>query len=495
MKSISFLRNTWKKWEQKTLDGPDSPQISNPQEPQKPPYSRSTTISGRSLTVTVKHLPVEVTSALQIEGSWQTSDSYQPPSPIYDQFTRRDDHILSHKDNRRSDLDASYLSREHLPEQSPRPSTSKMASFPPCKLSTHSTRPPHVSLSINSTPWPVVPEKRKDGIPDHHTSTHTRNVAPPSSPCTPSLPSFQLLPPIDLNYGPGSKLGDKLSKGKACKCDLSSRSGHHSQCPRYTFADAQRSMAHSRSTNALRKSPKTVHAVLDLSHDAKSRSLYYSTGSTPHLPYRERAQSSTRSEDDSYSAGSSEAEHFPLSLFPLPPPLIVRKKVPAPLVLRNVTPTSASAHSSRDSTPVGTPTTPRFSALNSPSQSSVNSPSKKFYTGRPSTNFSPPPFSPPNSPLPKPPISQEAVRRSPQQTIHPLRTVQSNANLRGALPFPATHRLTSSEPISDQSSVPIRRPPKPRPAERPKNIQTYMETTDQSINTNVEAHVQWGYAF
>ncbi|KAH9482807.1 hypothetical protein JR316_0004907 [Psilocybe cubensis] len=496
MKSISFLRNTWKKREQKTpLDGSDNTPPSSPRDSRKQQFSKSTTTSSRSLTVTLRQLPVEDTSALQVGGSWQISNNYQPPSPIYDQFTQSD-LTLRHKESVQSGLDKSYCSRTMLSEQSNKPCN--MSSLPPRKFSTtHSTQQQYVTLPTKTTHCPVIPERQKDGITEQHSPTHTRNVSPPS-PRTPSLPSFQLLPPIDLNYGPGSKFGDSLAGGKNCKCDPTPRSRHDAQCPRHTFAEAQNNMTPVRSTTVSQRSPKTVDAILDLSHDSKPRSLYHSTGSTPHLPYRDRAVSSSRSEDSSYSAGSSEAEHFPLSLFPLPPPLIVRKRVPAPLVLRNVTPPSASAHSSRDSTPVGTPTTPRFSTLNSPSQSSVASPSKKFYTGRPSTNFSPPPFSPPNSPLPKPPVAQDVARRSPEQTIHPLRTVQSNANLRGALPFPAKHRLTSSEPISDQASVPIRRPPKPRPAERPKNIQTYMDTKDQSISTvnpNVETQVQWGYAF
>lgn len=468
MKSVSFFRNTWKKWEQKTSDGRDTSQVTRPPESQKLSHSRS---PGRSLTVTVKHLPSEVSSALHVEGTWQPSESYQPPSPIYDQFTlQRTEHALPHRDGDQFVPDVSYFDHEPILHQTPK---NPQVEFPPQKPLTYAPNLPHMPSSTINSPFPVVREKRVDSTMNRDPPTHSRNPSRPTGQTTPTLPSFQLLPPIDLNYGPTSKsVVQNSSEAKDCKCGPLPLPRHHSQCPKYVSTHASGSLSPSRSTNSLRNSPKSVNAVLDLCHDANPRSLYLSAGSTPHLPCRERTQSSARSEHSSYSVGSSEAEHFPLSLFPLPPPLIVRKKVPAPLVLRSMTP--ASAQSSRDSTPVGTPTTPRFPLIHSPTQPSVTSPTKKFYTGRPSASFSPPPFSPPNSPLPKPPKVQEPGRRPSDQYVRPLRTSQSSINFRNVLPFPATHRLTSSEPISDQSSLPIRRPVKPRAIERPKNIQTYL---------------------
>lgn len=118
-----------------------------------------------------------------------------------------------------------------------------------------------------------------------------------------------------------------------------------------------------------------------------------------------------------------------------------------------------------------------------PSPSQSTSPSAKKYTLRSSASFSPPPSSPPNSPLPRvppyfprnsgarhcseshpaPPQSAPAVAHA-----HALRQAQSTVDLRDPLPFPATHRLTSSEPLPDQaprspSQRSLRSPAKPRP--------------------------------
>ncbi|KDR83866.1 hypothetical protein GALMADRAFT_682077 [Galerina marginata CBS 339.88] len=483
MKSVSFLRNTWKKWESKTSDNRDTQQISSPQEPQKAPYSQSTTVTGRSLNARVKHLPVDTSTIFQIEGSWQPYEQHQPSSPMYSQFTQnRSDRTLVHRESGRFDLNATYRARGGPSHDSFKsPSSSSLSLQAPPKT------PPKIPSS--SAPWLATREKGEARAADLYSPTHDRHSprSPPSSPRSPSLPSFKLLPPIDLNYGPGSKI-DNLLEGISCKCVPPTHSRDSSRCPRNTVSEAQDSMTPPRITDTLQLSSKTVHAVLDPSNNGKPRRFYRNAGSsTPHLPYKDRVGPSIKSDLSTCSVDSSETGPFPLSLFPVPPPLIVRKKIPAPLILQPRLP--SSAQSSRDSTPVGTPTTPRFQHPSSPPQSSTASPTKKFYLSRSSTSFSPPPFSPPNSPLPKPPIALDGCPKSSDRAVGTLRNTQSNANLRDSLPFSARHRLTSSEPISDQTSLPIKRPTKPRRAERPKNIQAYMNMEELTSEG-----VQWGYA-
>lgn len=205
------------------------------------------------------------------------------------------------------------------------------------------------------------------------------------------------------------------------------------------------------SSDEVQHPKEPFHAALDLLVDAKPPTLYHRTRSMPYLPYEGELTKSIQ-------APSVSEGNFPLSLFPTPPPFITRKRIPPPLVLRNNSPPT-SPQSSRDSTPVGTPTTPRFTSPRSPSQSSLGS-SKRLHSGRRVTLISPPPFSPPNSPLPSPPVYYEDNGRP----LHrPMRTAYSSSNLKDALPFTAAHRLTFSESISDQSSLPIKKSRKPRP--------------------------------
>ena len=219
---------------------------------------------------------------------------------------------------------------------------------------------------------------------------------------------------------------------------------------------------HARSTDTISSSSastevqysqKMFPAVLDLV-DAKPRSR---TRSMPYLPREDEIRYTQARSARSVDASEG---NFPLSLFPTPPAFIARKRIPPPLVLRNSPPTSSQ--SSRDSTPletpVETPATPRLLSPRSPSQSNF---CKRLHLGRRVTSISPPPSSPPNSPLPSPPVHYEDNGRP--LASRPLRTSYSISNPKDALPFSATHRLTFSEPISDQSSLPIKILRKPRP--------------------------------
>lgn len=214
----------------------------------------------------------------------------------------------------------------------------------------------------------------------------------------------------------------------------------------------------STSSDEIQHPQKKFDAVLDLWVDAKPRTLYHRTRSMPYLPYESDTNSTQAS---SVSLVRASEGNFPLSLFPTPPVLMAGKRIPPPLVLRNSPPTSLQ--SSCDSTPVGTPTTPRFSTRNSPSQSNFGS-CKRLYSSRRITSISPPPFSPPNSPLPSPPVCHENNGRPLEYAGRPrLRTAYSSSNLKDGtvLPLSTTHRLTFSESI--HSSFPIKKSRNPRP--------------------------------
>jgi hypothetical protein len=460
MRSVGFLRNPWKKREQKISDSRDNAE--NSRQTTQKTKNHSTNVSaaaGHNLAIKVECLPLDVSTASPVEGSW----SYQHPSPIQGGSPqKRSDRTLIRRDSSRLGLDATYRAHGAMVSGGQKQSR---ASNPPIQQA--STK----AFSTEHLVRPRLPASRNAKevlVFSTEYPTLLRQSSSPFSPQSPRLPSFPLLPPIDLDYGPGSKF-DKLAEIKGCQCPQPPKSTNHDYCPKFKFSEAQKLTSPTTFSGNLRATHKTVHAVLDLSADVKPRTLYRTTGSTPHLPYHEQVLSPTRPERFGCSGESSDAESFPLSLFPLPPPLLVRKKIPAPLVLRSGLPSSAV--SSRDSTPIGTPTTPRFQSLNSPSQSSIASP-KKFHLGRTSAIFSPPPTSPPNSPLPDLPPSRNL---STDKLAPTLRITQSNANLRGALPYPATHRLTSSEPISDHSSLPIKSPMKPRPDPvRVQDSHTYM---------------------
>lgn len=462
MRSVGFLRNPWKKREQKISDSRDDAENSRRTTQKTTNHSKTVSAApGHNLAIKVECLPLDVSTAFPVEGSW----SHRHPSPIQDGSPqKRSGRTLIRRDSSRLGLDATYRAHGAMVSGGQKQfwtsdSSTQQASTKSFS-NNHLVRPPLPAsrnakeVSEFSTNYPTLP----------------RQSSSPFSPQSPRLPSFPLLPPIDLDYGSGSKF-DKLLEIKGCQCPQSPKSTHYNYCPKFNSSETQKTTSATTFLGNLHATHKTVHAVLDLSADAKPRTLYRGTGSTPHLPYHEQVVFPARPEGSGCSGESSDAESFPLSLFPLPPPLLVRKKIPAPLVLRSRLPSSAV--SSRDSTPIGTPTTPRFHSLNSPSQSSIASP-KKFYLGRTSAIFSPPPTSPPNSPLPDLPPSRTV---STEKLAPTLRITHSNANLRGALPYPATqrHRLTSSEPISDHSSLPIKRPMKPRPDPvRVQDSHTYM---------------------
>lgn len=267
---------------------------------------------------------------------------------------------------------------------------------------------------------------------------HLQKLVPPCTDVEKSLPYqkyFPMLQPLDVSddQSPGSTLPYNSAYRASSTDNISCTSFDEIQHPQKKF-----------------------DAVLDLLVDAKPRTLYHRTRSMPYLHYESDTNPTQAS---SVSLVDANEGNFPLSLFPTPPVLMARKRIPPPLVLRNSPPTSIQ--SSCDSTPVGTPTTPRFLIRNSPSQSNFGS-CKRLHASRRLTSISPPPFSPPNSPLPSPPVCHENNGRPLEYAGQPrLRTAYSSSNLKDTLPLSATHRLTFSESI--YSSLPIKKPRNPRP--------------------------------
>ncbi|KAF5333255.1 hypothetical protein D9611_002182 [Ephemerocybe angulata] len=191
------------------------------------------------------------------------------------------------------------------------------------------------------------------------------------------------------------------------------------------------------------------------------------------------------------------------SFFPIPPPLIIRKKRPQPLVLNPqkgplpFPPSPSPGYSSADSTPVATP-----QSTKSHFTTNASSPLKPPL-GRKASIIPPPIHSPPTSPLPSPP----SVPSPPRQSTHsfrapqPLKSSRSAINLRtsGVPPSTATHRMTSSDPISevagqptkDRTSSPLKLDSSNRNAIRNSPRRTDRRDT---VAAPQDASVQWGYA-
>ena len=204
-------------------------------------------------------------------------------------------------------------------------------------------------------------------------------------------------------------------------------------------------------------SGRTVDAILDLSSCSKPRSLYAATGSTPYLPFVEACSSDSELHLGDCARSHADFDSFPLALFPTPPPLVGRRKkrVPKPLILHpssvphctSIPFSPSPGGSSFDSTPLATPASPQ--SLLPPLSPSSSSPillGKRTYAR---STILPPQYAPPDSPLPMPPTSP---RRGPA-TINSNRTLRiarsSDILRQPTLPFPASHRLSSSEPISE----------------------------------------------
>ncbi|KAJ3545327.1 hypothetical protein NMY22_g2485 [Coprinellus aureogranulatus] len=192
--------------------------------------------------------------------------------------------------------------------------------------------------------------------------------------------------------------------------------------------------------------------------DPRTRRGLATTRSTPHL--RPNAEYLPSNEPLPPLPIPSPSDPNFVSYFPSPPPLIIRKKRPQPLVLNPQaralpTPHATSPNaSSTDSTPVATP---QSSTLQFPT-----SPTPPAKISRKSSVIPPLIHSPPTSPLPSPPAHTSSTPMSPppRRTVHSfhssasqLKPSRSAINLRTekAPPSVPTHRMTSSDPIAEVS--------------------------------------------
>ncbi|KAJ7499026.1 hypothetical protein FB451DRAFT_1161619 [Mycena latifolia] len=218
-------------------------------------------------------------------------------------------------------------------------------------------------------------------------------------------------------------------------------------------------------------SHQAVHAFLDPPSVRQSArpTLYHSirgSGSTPYLAYNPESTDEEGSESSSDETSQGNAG-FSLALFPAPPPLPRRRTTPKPLVL-HPTPTIAPlppspSFSSRDSTPIATPTTPR--SVDPSPYTSRKSVSPVSILKKPGTSLSP------RSPVPAfTPLTEEPPRYFHDPSPR-LRSAQSVPHLHPSSFLATTnaHRNTSSDTtsISNRRRVPSR-PDGQRPLFYPK---------------------------
>ncbi|KAJ7179888.1 hypothetical protein C8R43DRAFT_379065 [Mycena crocata] len=206
-----------------------------------------------------------------------------------------------------------------------------------------------------------------------------------------------------------------------------------------------------------------VHTILEssLGRQPRPRPTFYRAGGSESTPYL--ASTSNLALESDSECSNDEITHgnnagFSLSLFPSPPPLPMRRRAtPKPLVLMptpSIAPLPPSpSYSSRDSTPVATPTTPRstepsmYSARQSTSPVSIL---KKPGTSRSAV------LTPPNTPT----LTGESPRETQSASRIPLprlRSAQSVPHLQASL-LATTHRNTSSDTTSTNRRRVVSRP-------------------------------------
>jgi len=235
--------------------------------------------------------------------------------------------------------------------------------------------------------------KQDDRASDFH-PRRGRNSSIPSP-----LPSLRLLPPTDVNYDQD----DNLAAYRSERSSVSSRSSPNIPC--LSIVEKSSSLRGQTARIATRRTRLSMITPPTEPPDSPG-----------YLTDRLRPKTESTSSPKGYGGHTSpppkipvstiqsgDFHEFPLSLFPQPPPLLVRKKVPKPLALK---PSFPSSHSSLlPYSPLGSPASPRPRSLRSLSQASFASSTKRGL-GRPLTSVSPPKTSPPNSPLPNPPIDK-----------------------------------------------------------------------------------------
>ncbi|KAF7352886.1 hypothetical protein MVEN_01255900 [Mycena venus] len=232
-------------------------------------------------------------------------------------------------------------------------------------------------------------------------------------------------------------------------------------------------------------SQRGVQAVLDPPLTPQPRTSLYRTaasGSTPHFKSPHELNSDSESEDENrLNDLGFPLSQFPLSQFPAPPPM-PRRRTPRPLVLLptpSLAPLPPSpSFSSGESTPVATPTTPRF----------VEPCLRKGILKKPSTALTPCPVDPTT---PTTPTSPPRSRRLPEESASTaqiprprLRSAQSVPHFQ-TLASANAHRITSSDTTSTTNRRRVTSRPDAHAAQ-----QFYSKAPLPAPPSNV----QWGYA-
>ncbi len=371
MKPVTFLRNTWKKWEQKHSGDRDlGPTPVHPHLTGQ--TSWHTRVNGapsdtRKTQAEVK--PPEGAAALSMRRRKLTKRTDSGPHlPTNDNFSQR----------RRKRVDVTRERSASLLDIIVHPSP----------LTTSASTSSKVGFSSSHRDYTLVSESQN----------RSRKDPPRSFSRHPKPPSLRLLPAIDM-YSQEDKLEWGITEYQSSKLSLPTR--HFTRHEKSVDACITKKGA------TERPAMSTIHEIKDTSAEQQCRSNSANAALQGDDSRASFASTRTCSPGGAVENGD---DNFPLSLFPEPPPLIVRKKVPKPL---NFYP--MSSQSSINSTISGPPKSPRCVPLTSPSQTSFSSPTKKSF-GRPISSVLPPPTSPPNSPLPSPPADLQQEAKSSRTT-------------------------------------------------------------------------------
>ncbi|KAF9452436.1 hypothetical protein P691DRAFT_756363 [Macrolepiota fuliginosa MF-IS2] len=360
---------------------------------------------------------------------------------------------------------------------------------------TRPPRPPPLNLYPTTTKRPV-----NTGIPPRFMAKRAITFALPPNPR--SIGSAEL-PLMTINSSSDSPYtsedqeetpSESSEETARCSCVTISFNENRTQLHRGALdnAHAAANLPHPRYDSlSSGTSPRTAHAVLDLSATPIPEKVYRSglrASSTPHLPSQNKQEvPPVPPQPFNLSNGQADdASNFPLSLFPPPPssPLFIRRKISKNLVLRpkptpRLSPSPAMA--SPDYTPLVMPSTPHHQT--SPNQSKLYPSLHRYASPR---AIPPPLFDPPSTPLPTPPTTPSPSGgrgASPLPTSKSLRSVRSTNQLR---PEPPTHRATSSEPASLPET---RRQVQPRP-----DVFHEAHAAADSEPAVSDSQTEWGYA-
>ncbi|KAG5650251.1 hypothetical protein H0H81_000162 [Sphagnurus paluster] len=220
---------------------------------------------------------------------------------------------------------------------------------------------------------------------------------------------------------------------------------------------------------------------------------YHGTNSSPHLPLTTKMLSLPKLEPRNGSVDDLPLSQDTFALFPQRLPIRVRKR-PHPLVLLP-TPTVAPQPpspllSSTDSTPLATPN----SGLRS---SNVSSPKSAKFPGRLLHTVPPPTHSPPNSPLPTPPIlsefweePSEIFAKNPPKGLRSVRSISELRENRIQHIVPA-HRVTASAPSHDFI---VARETAPRRLKLVGGSPASPLSGSPKLGSTSELPINWGYA-